>query len=190
MYSTTTLITSYLFFAIGILKASRVNIISPDRLQNLAYLGMIVTLFFSVESGLCSPVNATTPQEITEWQAYADKDVHLHFFYPKDWEVKERDFYETAGGSVATKPTFILGPIQSTSDRINTIWINMRQATCMTDNVIEEYQNIKLWGIMPKNDMEGCIEAERNGYHLLSFFNNPDIVKVFKRVLMSLQGKE
>ena len=189
MYSGTKLITRCLLFGAGVVEISRRNIIYPDRLKNIVCIGMLATLFFSAEPCLCSPGNATTSHEIAEWQAYSDDDVNLHFLYPKDWEVKERDFYETAGESVARKPTLILGPIQSKSDRMNTIWINMRQATCMTDEVIEEYQNMKLWGIMPRNDMEGCIEAESDGYHLLSFFNNPDIVKVFKRVLGSLQAE-
>jgi len=192
MYSTVTLSTC-LLFGIGVLIASRSNIIHHNRLQNVTCIGAMAALFFS------SPVNATThppnhiptatiPHEISEWQTYSDDDVNLHFLYPKDWEVKERDFYETAGGSVATKPTLVVGPIPSKSDREDTIWINMRQATCMTEEVIEEYQNMTLWGLMPRNGVEGCVEAEVHGYHLLSFFNNPDVVKVFKRMVMSLQA--
>jgi hypothetical protein len=171
-------------------------------LQNIVRIAAIAVISCSVASCMDSDHQSTqqnndynssltstpaTPNENSEWQMYSDDDVTLQFQYPQDWEVKERDFYSTAGGAVSTHPTLILGSIQSESLRENTIWINMRQATCMSANILEEYQNITLEGQMPQNDSEGCVEAWIGDYHLVSFFDDPEIVPIFKKVLTTLQ---
>ncbi|MDP3479839.1 MAG: hypothetical protein Q8R88_08710 [Desulfoprunum sp.] len=65
--------------------------------------------------------------DLASWQTYANTDANFTFRYPKDWEIADDDFYETAGGAIANQRSVTLQTIGGDKDSDNWIRINQRQ---------------------------------------------------------------
>jgi hypothetical protein len=123
------------------------------------------------ESGMVSTTTRTETDygqdtSIEGWQTYSNLETDLTFKYPKNWEIIEDYFYETAGGIKSENRTVILQKIGD-NDSNNWIRINPRQFQCSA-------------GI--------CLNTDNNIF--ATYSKEPEIQDIFNQILSTFKLTE
>ena len=147
------------------------------------------------------------PQDSSsELISYTSDSCGLSFKYPKDWEVKQNYFYETAEGEKATQPTIVLGSIKEENTTKNYVNINMRQASCAgldraakNSEPIDADSDIYIDFTYDLDQKITCAEIELDGFdknckntthHFVSrFVSDSGIKEIFKDIIKSYKSK-
>ena len=131
---------------------------------------------------------------------YNDIDCGFSFTTPTNWQMTDRYFYSTAGGSEALVPTIVFEPTQPTIDAsANYIRVNMRQSFCPDiGSLSQEPASAGSDRIIDFHNLDGehyCAEIEliglnKNGisttHHFLMMYDSSvDGNTIFKSVISS-----
>jgi hypothetical protein len=95
-----------------------------QKILNCFFL-CLASAVFLVAGGATAAENSKNANT-AHWEKYSHKEANFTFRYPKGWEIIDDDFYETAGGAIATQRSVNLQKIGD-EEADNWIRINPRQ---------------------------------------------------------------